>query len=188
MFLLGVETSNLSLDYKIFSWIHNLSGQPAVDQFMATLSNAKMWVALAVLVLFYMLFKRMKKALVYFFWIAITIGINDLISARILKPLFGRLRPCREFPEMIEVVRGWCGGDFSFPSNHASNTAVAVTILWFVLPKGPRVFVVSLGLLVGFSRIYLGVHYPGDVLAGFVLGITFGLLSRKLVRQFLNVP
>ncbi len=114
-------------------------------------------------------------------WLGMTIGLSDAIAAQIIKPWVARIRPCR-ITDLVRIVNG-CAGSFGFPSNHAANGA-AFAVFW-LLWKGPRSGLLALGCacLVGFSRIYLGVHYPSDVLAGFCFGGSVGALSYALYAR-----
>ena len=114
-------------------------------------------------------------------WMALTIGLADIVAHFVLKPWFGRLRPCRTL-DFIQIVES-CSGVFSFPSNHATNAAV-FTVLWFCI-KGPRYGAVAAfcSVIVGFSRVYLGVHYPTDIMAGFLFGGSVGFASFLLLKR-----
>jgi len=109
----------------------------------------------------------------------LAVGAADLVSARAVKPVVERMRPCHTLAS-VRAPAG-CGSGQSFPSTHASDTAAAAVVLSWGAPALTPLAVV-LTLLVGVSRVYLGVHYPSDVLAGWVLGAAVGaaliLLSR----------
>ena len=163
-------------DYDLFMLIHGLSGHSFLDHTMVAFSNERIWILVAVLALGYLVYKKNKFGLKVFLLLGLSIGITDLFTVRLLKPWLGRLRPCREFQDFIVVVQGWCGGDYGFPSTHAANAAAVAAILCFLIPRKWFAIVAVLAGMVGFSRIYIGVHYPGDVLAGFVVGGAIGTL------------
>ncbi len=108
-------------------------------------------------------------------WIGVTIGINDAVSHNLLKPLFGRIRPCR-VEGLVRIVDG-CAGFYSYPSNHAANAAVFVTLWFLIMNRFQGKLAIFCAFIIGCSRIYLGVHYPTDILGGFILGTLLGLLS-----------
>ncbi len=116
----------------------------------------------------------------------IAVGLNDFICHNVLKEFFARPRPCHGLPDMEHITN--CSNSFSFPSNHASNlfTAAMTMSLCF---KNLIFLAYTCALLVGYSRVYLGVHYPSDVLGGAIFGSLMGFLGYKLylkVRQFIK--
>ncbi|MBT6346716.1 MAG: phosphatase PAP2 family protein [Nitrospina sp.] len=109
-----------------------------------------------------------------------TIGLTDAISHYILKDGIARLRPCHVLPDLINTVN--CSNSFSFPSNHAGNTFAAATLLSLCF-RNTTLLAFSCALLVCFSRVYLKVHYPADVLAGAIFGGTMGYLGYKYIYR-----
>jgi undecaprenyl-diphosphatase len=107
------------------------------------------------------------------------IGVADLASVRAVKPLAARARPCQEFTD-VRTPEG-CGAGKSFPSTHAADSAAAATVFAWALPRLSALGIV-IAAAVGFSRVYLGVHWPSDVAAGWALGIVVGLFLVSLSR------
>lgn len=111
----------------------------------------------------------------------ITIAFSDQLNSSWVKHLFERVRPCHVLSDVHLLVP--CGSGFSFPSSHAVNNAAGAVVLAFFYRKWTWAFATFAGL-VGFSRVYVGVHYPSDVLAGFLLGTGCGFL---MVYLFVTV-
>jgi undecaprenyl-diphosphatase len=107
--------------------------------------------------------------------------MSDQMSSSVLKPLFGRIRPCHAL-EQVRLLVG-CGGRLSFPSSHATNMSAVALLFAYFYRKGV-IWFMSIAFFVGFSRIYVGVHYPGDVLFGFLVG---SILSILLILFYENL-
>jgi len=174
------------LDTTILLFI-NGHHSPLFDTIMLDISGKLFWAPLYAL-LIYWIFKEKKwygfLALVF---VALTITAADQLSVHAFKNVFMRLRPCHEpsLQGMLHMVK-YCGGQYGFVSSHAANSfAVLAFINGFFRQTRPYVkWIMWLwALLVIYSRVYLGVHYPGDVLGGAVLGIILGSLLFWLYRK-----
>ncbi len=100
-----------------------------------------------------------------------TIVFSDQLNSSFLKYLIERARPCHVLSDIHLLVS--CGSGYSFPSSHAVNNFAAATVLAYFLPRWTWAFFTFAGI-VAFSRVYVGVHYPSDVLAGSMLGLVCG--------------
>lgn len=171
----------LELDRKLFLELHNGFRDPLLDQVMMFLSTTYAWIPLHLLLL-YLLFRRYgKQTWVWLFAIVLTVVLADQISSAVMKPIFERLRPSHE-PSLIgqvHIVNQYRGGKFGFASSHAANTFGVAMLLWLVLRNHrPWIGLLFLwAILVSFTRIYLGVHYPGDILGGFAVGAASAFVS-----------
>ena len=115
--------------------------------------------------------------------VIVCVAIVDPVSHYMMKPLFGRIRPCYELGD-IRLLVG-CGGRFSFPSNHAANAfSIACVVVYFY--RKYAALLITSAVLISLSRIYLGRHYPSDVLGGAVLGILTAWLVIYLLKLVLN--
>lgn len=100
-----------------------------------------------------------------------TIVLSDQLSSSVLKFLIERARPCHELPSVHLLVG--CGSGYSFPSSHAVNNFAGAIVLAYFLPRWTWAFF-SFAAIVAFSRVYVGVHYPSDVIGGAVIGLCIG--------------
>ena len=126
---------------------------------------------------------RRRTALLTIAMLVLVFVVADQVSATIIKPLVERLRPTQDpsLTGLVHIVNGYKGGRYGFVSSHAANSFAAVMFVSLLMRR--RVVAVSLfvwAALQCYSRMYLGVHYPGDILGGTILGLLVGWLVYRL--------
>ena len=137
----------------------------------------------------YLIYKYKIEALKYAFYIVIAFALADFISAGVLKPIAGRLRPCHSLTLQVHLLLGYCGGKWSFPSSHATNhmaIALSIVLANIFTKKWINYIWIFWALSIGIAQIYVGVHYPGDVAAGFLLGIMIAYFNNKTILPILD--
>lgn len=150
------------------------------------LVSAKWSSALLLLALLWILFRQKRlHAVLVLGMLALAVLMADQVSSGLIKHLVERLRPTHDpsLESMVHVVNGYRGGLYGFVSSHAANAFAVATLLSFITRQ--RLVAFSLfawALLQCYSRMYLGVHYPGDILGGIAVGMLAGWLVWCLMR------
>jgi undecaprenyl-diphosphatase len=148
-------------------------------------SNKFIWIPLYLLLFFLIYREYGVKTLVILFLGIVLIAASDQLTSGLIKNLVERPRPSHEVALTGEVhlVDNYSGGKYGFPSSHSSNSfALAVFIILLIGKRYNwiKYVVLSYAILVAYSRIYLGVHYPGDVICGMIIGIILGFFFYKI--------
>ncbi len=167
------------VDTKLFLLI-NQANNNLLDSIMYYASSTSFWIPFYILLFVLIVIKYKWHGLIALLFVLIAISIADLTSVHLFKNVFQRLRPCYQ-PELENVINNivGCGGKYGFVSSHAANSFAIVTIVIKLIGdryKWLKWLMPLWGILILYSRIYLGKHYPGDVIAGALLGILIGWL------------
>jgi undecaprenyl-diphosphatase len=154
-------------------WLH-----PALDHLMPFATDARHYTIPFILATILILYFGRLRGLRFLALAAVSVVVADAISSHVFKQAFFRTRPCTALEGVRQLVG--CVNSPSFPSNHAVNAAALATL---AILYRPRLWLpaVALALLVGYSRIYVGAHYPLDVLVGSVLGFAVALVFSKVI-------
>ncbi len=179
-----------NIDTQVFLALNSLRCE-ALDGFVRGFSGQWIWVPMYAVIAWMMLWRYGWRAGL---WLvvatAIAVGCSDFVCASVIRPFVQRLRPANPdnpLSEMVNIVGDYRGGRYGFPSCHAANTfALAVATSLLMKERLYTVFIFAWAILQCYSRIYLGVHYPGDLLAGALVGSVSGFLTFWVLKRTLN--
>jgi membrane-associated phospholipid phosphatase len=176
----------LELDYRVFEFINQGLSNDFFNFFLKWMRNEWIWAPLYVFIISFCIYNFGKKAYWLVLFLLLTVSISDTVSSRLIKKTVKRERPCRN--EAIENpnVLIKCGKGFSFTSSHATNHFAIASFLVFTLGQFYKKIKWPLliwAFLIGFSQIYVGVHFPLDVLAGSIVGYCIGRLAALLFNK-----
>jgi undecaprenyl-diphosphatase len=175
------------IDKAIFLFINGLH-QDWLDQAMRLITATSSWIPFYVLIAIFLFWKFGKNAFVVLVAVALSITAADQFTSSLMKPTFQRLRPCYDQSMQHQVYNYiGCGGQYGFASSHAANSFALATLLWLVcghLPERKKIGMVLFfwASLVSYSRIYVGVHYLGDIIVGAMVGATLAYLIFNLFK------
>lgn len=170
----------IDIDTQIFLLIHNCRSA-FLDSFMYIFSGRLTWAPMYAAILFFLIRDfGWKKAFVFTIAIVLTITLADQVCATFIRPHCARLRPsnlANPLSAMVTIINNHRGGSYGFPSCHAANTfALAAIVALIARHKALTAFLFIWALITCWSRVYLGVHYPGDLLVGAIIGTLCGIL------------
>ena len=179
-----------ALDRTVFLALNGMH-TPYWDSFMYIFTSKLVWIPLYVSIL-YVLYKNMNIRMVIFttLMFALLIALADQTCSSILRPIFERPRPSRDpaIADIVHIVNGKRGGKFGFPSCHAANTfALACFMMLLFKNRALTTFFMLWAIVTCYTRIYVGVHYPGDLLFGTLVGFTAGAVTYGIYRFCLRI-
>ena len=175
-----------NLDSDLFLFLNGLHVD-WLDKVMVLITDMWAWFPLYLLLIYWTVKQYGKRC----WWIFLAVGIvvlcTDQLASHVCKPVFQRLRPCYnpDFQDLIYLPKGLAGGKYGFVSSHAANTFGVAAFLTPALRKyhpWPAIVLYLWAFISSYSRIYIGYHYPGDILCGAILGILIGLILWKVFQ------
>jgi undecaprenyl-diphosphatase len=172
-----------SLDTTLFHLINQTGQNYFFDWFMPFMTDLKNFTYILGVLGAYILWRERKAGLVFLLFLGLTLAITDPFSSRLLKEWVGRIRPC----QVLQGVRLLtdCNTSYSFPSSHAVNIFAAAYFLSQPFRRlAPLFFCIA--AIVGYSRIYMGIHYPLDVIGGAAIGLLIAWPMRRLKDEVMR--
>ncbi|HTB52909.1 MAG TPA: phosphatase PAP2 family protein [Ferruginibacter sp.] len=177
----------IDFDKWLFIKINRDGSTPFLDKLMPVLREPTNWIPLYFFLFLFVVISFGKKGWWFVLYGITTVAITDSVSSRIFKPLIGRVRPCcdPDFSSNVRLLVG-CGGNGSFTSSHAANHFGLAMFLFLTFRSfmGNWAYVFFIwAAAISYAQIYVGVHYPFDVLGGTILGCLVGWASATIFHQ-----
>jgi undecaprenyl-diphosphatase len=187
---MGIIDILQKFDTQLFIFFNSIFSCTLLNYLFIAITDARFWIVPAVAAAALFVKNEHNKALTVLFLGMLTLAISDPVSSQIFKPLLHRPRPCHPdfFINSAHMLFGF-KSSLSFPSSHSTNM-FALAFIFSMFYPSRWLWFFSFATLIGFSRIYVGVHYPGDVLGGALLGVIIAwlvyngyLMSKKWISR-----
>lgn len=169
-----------SIDLSILYFVNHTLSSGLLDRFFSTITNVNNWYIAYIILLGICWTKSGQVGKIAVIGVLLLILAGDQLGHRVIKEIFQRERPCNVLSDILTPLG--CTGSYSFPSNHALNNFAAATFFYRIFPKLKWILFIT-AFLVALSRLYLGLHYPSDMLGGAVIGIFFGYIFAEGVLR-----
>lgn len=182
----------LQLDRDLFFLINSGSSNSFFDLILPYIRNANTWIPFYLFLLIFIPLKHKKKGLFWVLLIAATGAVTDPVSSRLIKENIFRLRPCGDISlaGQVHFLLQYCPQSSSFTSSHAANHFGFATFFYFTLRTyyGNRVWLIFLwAFIICYAQIYVGVHYPLDIIGGAVAGSIIGYFFSRIFNKYMKL-
>jgi undecaprenyl-diphosphatase len=166
------------VDLTIFYFINHTISNPVFDKFFPFITEVKNWYIAYIILFFILIIKGGRIGRIAAVGMILLVIVSDQFSSSLLKNLIQRIRPCNALPD-VNILVG-CTGSFSFPSSHAVNNFAAAFYFGKIFPKFKLSLLIAASIM-AFSRPYVGVHYPSDIIGGGIIGAALGFLLALII-------
>ena len=176
------------LDQTLFLKINQDGSNSFFDSWLPWIREAVMWAPLYLFIIIFVLYNFRWKGAAWVLALITTVALSDIVSSQILKDAVGRIRPCNDpfMQQYIRFIIKRCPSSFSFTSSHAANH---FSLAMFIVTTGkqiigPRIKLFFVwALMICYAQVYVGVHYPLDILGGTIVGITIGYSIGRIFNK-----
>ena len=160
-----------SIDLAIFYFFNHSLSTSFLDKFFSIVTNVNNWYIAYIILLGIVFIKGGTKGKISVVLVILLIIVTDQLGHKVIKEIFQRVRPCNVLADVLTPLG--CNGTYSFPSNHSINNFAAAMFFSRLFPKFKWILFITASL-VALSRVYLGLHYPSDIIGGAIIGLAFG--------------
>ena len=174
-----------SVDLSVFYFFNHTLSAGFLDRFFSLITNVNNWYIAYIILLGISIYKGGRKGKIAAVGVILLITLTDQTGAHLLKEFIHRIRPCNALPDVITPLG--CTGSYSFPSNHAFNNFAVAVFYYRLFPRLKWILFITASLI-AISRVYLGLHYPSDIVGGALLGILFGYLIAEITLRIIKKP
>lgn len=162
-----------SIDLAVFYFFNHSIANPAFDRFFVFITDVNHWYIAYLILLGIAFVKGGRTGKIAAVGALVLIAASDQLSSFFIKHWVARIRPCNALPDARKLIE--CSGSYSFPSSHAVNNFAAAVFFYRIYPNLKWVLFIS-AFLVAFSRVYVGRHYPSDIIGGAIIGSALGYI------------
>ncbi|MFO7525216.1 MAG: phosphatase PAP2 family protein [Ignavibacteriaceae bacterium] len=165
-----------SIDLSVLYFFNHTLSIGFLDKFFSIITNVNNWYIAYLILIGISWTKGGRIGKIAVIGVILLITVGDQLGHRVLKEIVARPRPCNSLADILTPLG--CTGSYSFPSNHAINNFASAMFFYMLFPKLKWILFIT-AFFVSLSRVYLGLHYPSDIIGGALIGILFGYIFAK---------